>query len=68
MENELVLLVVMVFNWGIMRIRGIKYKSLYGILVDLLDRMLIIFINRYEEDEMCEIVKIRWVIFFFVDN
>lgn len=61
MEGELAPLVVMASNRGITRIRGTKYKSPHGIPVDLLDRMLIISTGRYEEAEMREIVKIRYV-------
>jgi RuvB-like protein 2 len=61
MEGELAPLVVMASNRGITRIRGTKYKSPHGIPVDLLDRMLIISTGKYNEAEMREIVKIRYV-------
>jgi RuvB-like protein 2 len=63
MEGELAPLVVMASNRGITRIRGTKYKSPHGIPVDLLDRMLIISTGKYDEAEMREIVKIRYVPF-----
>ena len=59
LEGELAPLVVMASNRGITRIRGTKYKSPHGIPVDLLDRMLIISTNKYDETETKEIVKIR---------
>ena len=62
MEGELAPLVVMASNRGITRIRGTKYKSPHGIPVDLLDRMLIISTGKYNEAEMREIVKIRYVL------
>lgn len=68
MENELAPLVVMASNRGITRIRGTKYKSPHGIPADLLDRMLIISTNKYEEDEMREIVKIRSVMCSCLDQ
>lgn len=59
MEGDLAPLVVMASNRGITRIRGTKYKSPHGIPADLLDRLLIISTQRYQESEMREITKIR---------
>ena len=64
LEGELAPLVVMASNRGITRIRGTKYKSPHGIPVDLLDRMLIISTNKYDETETKEIVKIRYGLLF----
>lgn len=63
MEGDLAPLVVMASNRGITRIRGTKYKSPHGIPADLLDRLLIISTQKYDEKEMREIVKIRYVCF-----
>jgi RuvB-like protein 2 len=61
LEGELAPLVVMASNRGITRIRGTRYKSPHGIPADLLDRTLIISTQKYDENEMKEIVKIRSV-------
>lgn len=55
----MVFILVVVTNRGIIRIRGINYKLLYGILIDFLDRFLIIFIVLYIEDELWKIFDIR---------
>lgn len=51
--------VVMASNRGVTKIRGTKYKSPHGIPVDLLDRMLIISTQSYEESEINQILTIR---------
>jgi hypothetical protein len=61
LEGDLAPLVVMASNRGVTRIRGTKYQSPHGIPADLLDRMLIISTKKYSQEEMREIVRIRWV-------
>jgi RuvB-like protein 2 len=62
LESELAPLVVMASNRGITQIRGTKYKSPHGIPLDLLDRVLIISTKAYANEEIAEIVRVRWVI------
>ena len=42
LESDLSPVLITATNRGITRIRGTNYKSLHGVLIDLLDRMLII--------------------------
>ena len=50
---------IMATNRGITRIRGTKYRSPHGVPIDLLDRMIIISTQPYEEKDMKQILKIR---------
>lgn len=59
MESEFVLILILVINWGRMKIRGIDIEVLYGILIDMFDRFFIINIELYKKEEIREIVKIR---------
>jgi len=59
LENELAPILVLATNRGITTIRGTMYKSPHGIPVDLLDRMLIIPTQPYNDKEISEILKIR---------
>lgn len=59
LEDDMAPVVIMASNRGITNIRGTKYKSPHGIPVDLLDRMLIISTNPYEEKEVKQILNIR---------
>lgn len=59
LEDEMSPVVVMASNRGVTKIRGTKYKSPHGIPVDLLDRMLIISTQSYEESEISQILTIR---------
>ncbi|GAA5796851.1 RuvB-like 2 [Helicostylum pulchrum] len=59
LEDDMAPVVIMASNRGVTTIRGTKYKSPHGIPVDLLDRMLIISTNPYEEKEVKEILNIR---------
>lgn len=63
LEDEMSPVVVMASNRGVTKIRGTKYKSPHGIPVDLLDRMLIISTQSYEESEINQILTIRQVLF-----
>jgi len=53
----------MASNRGITRIRGTNYKSPHGIPIDLLDRLLIISTTPYSEEEIKQILTIRFVIY-----
>jgi RuvB-like protein 2 len=52
LENETAPVVIFATNRGITTIRGTNYKSPHGMPVDLLDRLLIITTNPYEEKEI----------------
>jgi len=58
-EDQLAPIVVMASNRGMTTIRGTKYISPHGLPLDLLDRLLIIQTQPYEEDEITKILKIR---------
>ncbi|GAA96494.1 uncharacterized protein L969DRAFT_75658 [Mixia osmundae IAM 14324] len=59
METDLSPIVIMASNRGITRIRGTRYKSPHGIPIDLLDRALIISTEKYSQDEIKSILRIR---------
>jgi RuvB-like protein 2 len=59
LESELAPLVVMASNRGMTQIRGTKYQSPHGIPLDLLDRVLIISTQKYSDDEIKEIIRVR---------
>jgi RuvB-like protein 2 len=59
LEDELAPIVIMASNRGITTIRGTNYKSPHGLPVDLLDRLLIIPTQPYNEAEIKDIIKIR---------
>jgi len=59
LEDERAPVVIMASNRGITRIRGTKYKSPHGIPIDLLDRLLIIGTEPYNESEIQQILTIR---------
>lgn len=61
LENELSPLVIMASNRGTSRIRGTKFASPHGLPVDLLDRVLIVSTKPYTEDDVKEIIQIRYV-------
>lgn len=58
-EDQLAPIVVMASNRGMTTIRGTKHISPHGLPLDLLDRLLIIQTQPYEEDEVSRILKIR---------
>jgi RuvB-like protein 2 len=60
LENELSPLVIMASNRGISRIRGTKFKSPHGLPSDLLDRVLIVSTKPYAEEDVSQIIQIRW--------
>lgn len=59
LEDEMAPVLIMATNRGITKIRGTKYRSPHGIPLDLLDRMIIIATQPYEEKDMKQILKIR---------
>lgn len=59
LEDDMAPVLIMATNRGITRIRGTKYRSPHGIPIDLLDRMVIIATQPYNEDELKKILKIR---------
>ncbi len=59
MESELVPIIVMATNRGITKIRGTDIESPFGMPLDLLDRLVIITTDKYGEDEVRNILKIR---------
>lgn len=64
LENDLSPILIMASNRGITTIRGTNYKSPHGIPVDLLERLLIISTSPYSANEMKQILKIRFILFF----
>lgn len=63
LENELSPLVIMASNRGMVRIRGTKFRSPHGLPVDLLDRVLIVSTKPYQEEDIQQIIQIRYVEF-----
>lgn len=59
LEDDMAPIVIMASNRGITRIRGTKYTSPHGIPIDLLDRLLIISTEPYNEKEIRQILSIR---------
>merc|ERR1712062_652035 len=57
LEDDLAPVLVMATNRGVTRIRGTDYKSPHGMPVDLLDRLLIIRTEPYNESELGNILK-----------
>lgn len=59
LESDLAPILIIASNRGISNIRGTDYKSPHGVPIDLLDRLLIISTDPYEEKEVKKILKIR---------
>ena len=59
LESELAPVLVIATNRGFAKIRGTNYKSPHGIPIDLLDRLMIISTQPYEEAEVRRILEIR---------
>jgi TBP-interacting protein len=59
MESELAPIIVLATNRGMAKIRGTDIEAPHGIPLDLLDRLLIIKMKPYTEDEIREILKVR---------
>lgn len=64
LENELAPLVIMASNRGMSRIRGTTFKSPHGLPVDLLDRVLIVSTKPYSDEDIRQIIQIRFVFSF----
>lgn len=64
MESDLAPVLVMATNRGLTRIRGTNYQSPHGIPIDLLDRLVIIATQPYQEREVKHILRIRYSDFF----
>jgi len=60
LEDDMAPVVIMASNRGITTIRGTKYKSPHGVPMDLLDRCLIINTEPYIEEEIGQILQIRY--------
>ena len=58
-ESEQAPVVVMATNRGITDIRGTNFRSPHGLPLDLLDRLLIITTDNYNEEEIKHILDIR---------
>jgi RuvB-like protein 2 len=63
LEDEMAPIVIMASNRGNTKIRGTKYLSPHGVPIDLLDRMLIISTSKYSEEEIKQILSIRYNLF-----
>lgn len=61
LEGDLAPLVIMASNRGMARIRGTKFRSPHGLPMDLLDRVLIVSTKPYSEDDIQQIIQIRYV-------
>ncbi len=59
LESELAPVLIIATNRGFAKIRGTSYKSPHGIPIDLLDRLMIISTQPYEEAEIRRILEIR---------
>ena len=61
LEDDMAPVVIVATNRGITRIRGTQNMSPHGIPIDMLDRMIIVKTVPYQEKEIKEILKIRYV-------
>ena len=59
LENDLAPILIMASNRGITRIRGTTHTSPHGIPTDLLDRMLIVYTEPYEDAHVQQILQLR---------
>ncbi|XP_026687739.1 ruvB-like helicase 2, partial [Diaphorina citri] len=59
LESEMSPVVITATNRGVTKIRGTAYSSPHGIPIDLLDRMVIIPTQPYQDEEIQAILKIR---------
>jgi len=62
LESDLAPLVIMASNRGMARIRGTTTRSPHGLPVDLLDRVLIVSTRPYPEEDIKQIILIRYVL------
>jgi len=61
LEDDMAPVLIVASNRGITTIRGTNYKSPHGIPIDLLDRLLIITTQPYQDHELRKILEIRCV-------
>ncbi|OYT33163.1 TATA box-binding protein [Archaeoglobales archaeon ex4484_92] len=59
MESEMAPIIILASNRGFSRIRGTDIVAPHGIPLDLLDRLLIITTDPYDEEEIRTIIEIR---------
>merc|ERR1711977_436680 len=59
LENDMAPVLVVATNRGITKIRGTDYESPHGLPVDLLDRLLIVTTEPYNESDIKKILQIR---------
>jgi len=59
LESDLAPVLIIATNRGMARIRGTKYKSPHGLPLDLLDRLMIITTEEYDEKSVRKILAIR---------
>merc|ERR1711977_383853 len=59
LENDMAPVLITATNRGITKIRGTDYESPHGLPVDLLDRLLIVTTEPYDEKEVRQILHIR---------
>ncbi|KAG6825770.1 RuvB-like protein 2 [Tephrocybe sp. NHM501043] len=60
LKDQLSPLVIMASNRGMARIRGTKLRSPHGLPVDLLDRVVIVSTKPYTEEDIQQIIQIRY--------
>lgn len=59
LESDLSPVLMMATNRGVTRIRGTTHRGPHGMPIDLLDRMIIVPTQPYQQSEMREILNIR---------
>merc|ERR1711988_1937085 len=59
LESDMAPVLVVATNRGITKIRGTDYESPHGLPVDLLDRLLIIYTEPYNAEDIKRILQIR---------
>merc|ERR1719409_2211920 len=59
LESDMAPVLVVATNRGITKIRGTDYESPHGLPVDLLDRLLIIYTEPYNAEDIKKILQIR---------
>ena len=59
LEGELAPVLVIATNRGVSKIRGTEYSSPHGIPLDLLDRLMIVSTEPYQQDDIRRILRVR---------
>ena len=62
LENDMAPILIIATNRGITKIRGTSYASPHGIPIDLLDRLLIVATNPYEDKEVKQVRNCHFVL------